>query len=133
MTEMWNSTTGTVYLRSFEKVKVANFKAFFPGVEMIVKHFKVRSCNTVSVNYADGNIKLEVNENARDVNRHYTICNVMRHSFYEPLLDCLKTGFSREKIEEVFQSENVDLCSFTVKNYKQPFGVSMKFYEERIP
>jgi len=47
---------------------------------------------------------LEVNENSKDVNRHYTICNVMRRSFYEPLLDCLNTGYSRERIEEVFKS-----------------------------
>ena len=26
----------------------------------------------------------------------------------------------------------MDIFSFTVKNYKKPFGVSMKFYEDRI-
>jgi len=71
---------------------------------MIGKHFKVRSCNTIGLNYGNGNLYLEVNENAKDVNRHYTICNVMRRSFYEPLLDCLNTGYSRERIEEVFKS-----------------------------
>ena len=49
MTEMWNNTTGTVYLKATEQVKIANFRSFFPGLEMIGKHFKVRAFN--SVNY----------------------------------------------------------------------------------
>jgi hypothetical protein len=103
MTEMWNTTTGTVYLRAFESVKIGNFRSFFPGLEMIGKHFKVKSCNTVSVDAVTGKLRWELYETGRDVNRHYTICNVMRRSFYEPLLDCLTTGNSRELIDEVFK------------------------------
>lgn len=58
----------------------------------------------MSVDEFTGKLRFEVNETSREVNRHYTICNVMRHSFYEPLVDCLTTGDSRDKIEEVFQS-----------------------------
>jgi hypothetical protein len=46
-TEMWNTSTGTVYLRCSERVKVANFRSYFPGLEMIGKHFKVRCFNNM--------------------------------------------------------------------------------------
>lgn len=49
-TEMHNSTTGKIYLKKVQQeffiennnklVVLPNFKHFFPGVEMIGKHFK---------------------------------------------------------------------------------------------
>jgi hypothetical protein len=101
---MWNATTGTVYLKASENVKVANFRSFFPGLEMIGKHFKVRAFNTVDVDAVTGKQKFSVFYKRPDVNRHYTICNVMRKSFYEPLVDCLQTGNSRELISKIFES-----------------------------
>ena len=99
---------------------------------MIGKHFKVRAFNNMSVDAITCKSKFQLDYKRPDVNRHYTICNVMRRSFYEPLVDCLSTGNSRDLISDVLKSQDNDVCSFTVKNYKQPFGVSMKFYEERI-
>lgn len=43
LTHMWNSTTGTIFLKSKDKAVVPNFKGFFPGLDMIGKHFKIRS------------------------------------------------------------------------------------------
>jgi len=57
MTEMWNATTGTVYLKASEQVKVANFRSFFPGLEMIGKHFKVRAFNSVNFDAESGEQK----------------------------------------------------------------------------
>lgn len=82
MTKMWNKTTGTVFLKSIDNNVVPNFRSFYPGVSMIGKHFKLRTSNHMQTN------------------RHYTICNVMRPSLYEPLIDCLTLGDSRELLSE---------------------------------
>lgn len=64
MTYMWNKTTGTVFLKSIDNYPVVNFKSFYPGFDMLGKHFKLRCVSD------------------KKLNRHYTICNVMRPTYY---------------------------------------------------
>jgi len=104
LTEMWNESTGTVYLKTLDQTKVANFRSFFPGLEFIGKHYKVRAFNNFNFDASTSKLSYKIMEKKLDVERHYTICNVMRRSFYEPLLDCLQTGNSREQISAVLQS-----------------------------
>lgn len=78
MTHMWNKTTGTIYLKSIDNVPIINFKSFYPGFDTLGKHFKIRSTQ---------NSKL---------NRHYTICNVMRPTYYRALVKSLKEGNDSE-------------------------------------
>ena len=89
MTEMWNESTGTVYLKAFNPEKVAVFRSLFPGLDYIGKHFKVRAFNNLKFDASNSKLNYEVMEKKHDVERHYTICNVMRRSFYDPLVDCL--------------------------------------------
>jgi hypothetical protein len=74
MTHMWNSTTGTIYLKSTDGAPVQNFKSFYPGFDMLGKHFKLRSTSN------------------QKLNRHYTICNVMRPTYYQALVKSLRNG-----------------------------------------
>lgn len=72
MTFMWNSSTGTIFLKSIENYPVANFKSFYPGFDMLGKHFKIRCISN------------------KKLNRHYTICNVMRPTYYNSLVKSLR-------------------------------------------
>ena len=62
MTEMWNESTGTVYLKTFNQMKVANFRSFFPGLEFIGKHFKVRAFNNLNYDASKSKLNYDIKE-----------------------------------------------------------------------
>lgn len=111
MTHMWNSTTGTIYLKSTDGVPVHNFKSFYPGFDMIGKHFKLRSSSN------------------QNLNRHYTICNVMRPTYYHALVKSLRNGDDSDFGRHLLDSSDKPIQSFTIKNYNQILGLSKKFYD----
>lgn len=62
MNEMWNKCCGTVYVKSVSGEKVENFKDFYPGLEYIGRHFKVRAFNSLNIDAVDGKFKYEIKE-----------------------------------------------------------------------
>jgi hypothetical protein len=90
---------------------VQNFKSFYPGFDMLGKHFKLRS--TRNSNH----------------NRHYTICNVMRPTYYHALVKSLRSGDDSDFGRHLLDSSDKPIQSFTIKNYNQFLGLSKKFYD----
>jgi hypothetical protein len=72
MTAEVNPSTNAFFLASQENKVVPNFKRFFRGLNMLGKHFTVRTL-----------------EGDRPT-RHYTICNVMNPPIYKELVRLLK-------------------------------------------
>lgn len=99
MTHMWNSSTGTVFLKSADNAPVLNFKSFYPGFDMLGKHFKIR-CNQ-----------------NKNLNRHYTICNVMRPTYYKSLVKSLNENDNLSFERHLLDSSDKPIQTFTVKNY----------------
>ena len=110
MTHMWNSTTGTIHLKSVDNFPVPNFKSFYPGFDMLGKHFKIR------------NIKNQ------KLSRHYTICNVMRPTYYKALVKSLSENDNQSFERHFLDSTDKPIQTFTIKNYNQILGLSSTFY-----
>ena len=99
MTYMWNKTTGTVFLKSIDNYPVVNFKSFYPGFDMLGKHFKLRCVSD------------------KKLNRHYTICNVMRPTYYQALVRSLKENDNNSFEKHLLDSSDKPIQTFTIKNY----------------
>jgi hypothetical protein len=107
-----NETTKVLYLKSLGGEPVPNFKNFYPGLSAVGKHFLVR------------------NMEGKKVARHYTVCNVMRPEVYSSLIQMLKgeTG----TLHDNFDTKNQNSIALTIKNYRQPTGLSCKFFERAM-
>lgn len=124
-----NDTTNAFFFVAHNGQVVPNFKAYFPGLDMLGKHY------TVSNVVGD------------KVKRHYTICNVMQPKVYSTLVNHLKQGKTtvNEIIEtssttsgesssrkgdltDLLQTVDTNRMMFVIKNYNQPFGLSQKFF-----
>lgn len=62
------------------------------------------------------------------VNRHYTISNVMNPTVYDSVLEALKN--ESEIAATTFDTEPSKFVRFTLKNYKQPTGLSFRLFDE---
>jgi ferredoxin-NADP reductase len=83
---------------------------------MIGKHFLVR------------------NIQGDKVARQYTICNIMRPQVYNELVRLLKDASAGQVIDgrnlaAMLTTKDENQISLTIKNYKQPTGLSAKFFE----
>lgn len=110
-THAQNQTTNTFFLENKAKTVADNFRNYYKGFKMIGKHFKIRSAFN------------------RDVHRHYTICNTMQPVMYNELLECLTSNNASDFKRELLDGKAQNYASFTIKNYKQMFGVSFRFFE----
>lgn len=92
--------------------KVRDFKSYYPGVNMIAKHFLVM----------DGR--------NQKVKRHYTISNAMIPAVYSEYLRVLKTGNGSDFNDALLASADSNQIHLTIKNYKRNAGLSFRFHSQ---
>lgn len=107
-----NNMTKVLFLHSRDNSIVPNFRRFFPGLSNLGKHFLVTTL--------DG----------RKPSRHYTVCNVMHPNVYWELIRLLNDETSdRSKLLAALTTQDQSSMMFTIKNYNQPEGVSLRFFQ----
>lgn len=77
---------------------------------MLGKHFKIRNMENMNVY------------------RHYTICNAMAPATYKNYLKALKSGDANNFDKSLLSCENRDFLMLTIKNYREPTGLSFRFF-----
>jgi hypothetical protein len=95
-----------------EKAQEA-FRGHYDDERMLGKHFRVEWGGSLQ---------------ADRVNRHYTISNVMNPTVYNAVLESLQND--KEIAPKTFSTEPSQFVRFTLKNYKQPAGLSFRLFEE---
>jgi hypothetical protein len=112
-----NELTQVICLQSANGQAVPNFKKFYPGLSMPGKHFLLSN--------RPGFLRSKVS-------RHYTVCNVMRPKVYQELLRLLRATEGSENfghyLGSLLTTQDENKVYVTIKNYKQPTGLSMRFF-----
>lgn len=89
------------------------FRSYYDDDRLLGKHFRVEWCGMLE---------------ADRVNRHYTISNTMNPKIYDTLVNALQTD--SEPDSRIFSSQPSQFVRFTLKNYKQPKGLSFRLFDE---
>lgn len=110
-----NSTTKVFVFASKDSSVIPNFKRFYPGLSMLGKHFLV--------NNVDG----------ESVARHYTVCNAMQQDVFQELVRLLSANerpANIDRLKAMLSTQDQTSISLTIKNYNQPTGLSVRFFDQ---
>jgi hypothetical protein len=113
LTNPINKSTATLFFKANSVTN--NFKSYYPGTQVIGKHFKIRSTDKM------------------ELFRHYTVCNAMNPKAYQSYLKALKSGDKRDFERSLLNTDDKNMCMFTIKNYQQPTGLSTRFFGNKYP
>lgn len=109
-----NKLTRSFFFETADKKPRHNYKAYYPGIKYLTRHFWIR------------------NMNKPGVIRHYTTCNAMATQFYNELVRVLKSEdpeIAKTFNRSLLNSDDGNTMTFTIKNYKREEGFSFRPFE----
>lgn len=109
-----NKLTRSFFFETMDKEPRHNYKAYYPGMKFLTRHFWLRSMNNTKVT------------------RHYTTCNAMATGFYNELVRVLRD--ERPDVASTFNkafldTQDTNTMTFTIKNYKREGGFSYRPFD----
>jgi len=113
-----NGTTSVFFLETVDDDLKDGFKRFYPGTDMLTKHFLLSSIQEPKVF------------------RHYTTCNAMNPPVYAEYIRALNYAIDNDGLapldfkNEILDSEPSEFAMFTIKNYNNHGGISIKVHDE---
>lgn len=107
-----NKLTRSFFFETCDKKPRHNYKAYYPGMKYLTRHFWIRSMNNSKVT------------------RHYTTCNAMATNFYNELVRVLREPEQVDTFnKDVLNSAESNTMTFTIKNYKKDGGFSWRPFD----
>lgn len=104
-----NSTTSAFFLAAEGSQPVPNFKRFYRGLNLLGKHFTVRTLTGAKPT------------------RHYTVCNVMAPKVYKELIGLLRT---KRDVLNYSELRSVSDNSLLVASTDNTYGPLIKLLNE---
>jgi hypothetical protein len=107
-----NKLTRSFFFETIDRQPRHNYKAYYPGIKYLTRHFWMRSMKDAKVI------------------RHYTTCNAMATTYYNELVRVLRDPEQVNTFnKDVLNSAESNTMTFTIKNYKKEGGFSYRPFE----
>ena len=112
-----NKETSTFCFETMDSKPVKNFHYWFEDLNMIGRHYLMAAASNPTLM------------------RQYTVCNTMIPEFYNDIIRLCQQVIEGEEPtfdQKWFEFKNENRMYLTLKNYKQPTGLSAKIHAQKV-
>lgn len=112
-----NKDTSTFCFETIDSKPVSNFHYWFEDLNMIGRHYLIAAVSNPNLM------------------RQYTVCNTMIPEFYDEIFKVCQQVIEGEQPtfdQNWFELKNENRMNLTLKNYKQPTGLSAKIHAQKV-